>query len=259
MSETFLTNCPHCKSVFKLRKEHLEVASGHVRCGNCHSLFLATDSLVSLDKESQKAQMSDTVEQAEDKVVSQTIPELHEIDRSAHYELDSMDVDSGQAKSRNHLSTLKWAFYGFATLILIYLSFWFFYLWPNKETLAQDTTLRPIYQLSCSMFGCQLAPRQDLEQYRVNAIEVNITRTGQKEVSMVLKNVAQFSQPYPQIKVILSDIKGNQFASPVYKPQHYLPEVNHNDLIKPQQSVHIAFTFNNEITDYSGYQVELVK
>ena len=56
MSETFLTNCPHCKSVFKLRKEHLEVASGHVRCGNCHSLFLATDSLVSLDKESQKAQ-----------------------------------------------------------------------------------------------------------------------------------------------------------------------------------------------------------
>lgn len=256
MSETFLTNCPHCKSVFKLRKEHLEVASGHVRCGNCHSLFLATDSLVSLDKESQKAQMSETVEEAEEQVVSQKIPELTEIDKSDHYELE---VDETPAKTRDHLGTLKWAFYGFATLLLIYLAFWFFYLWPNKAALSQDSGWRPIYQFSCSMFGCQIAPRQDLEQYRINAIEVNITRNGQKEVSMVLKNNADFEQPYPNIKIILSDIKGNQFASPVYKPQHYLPELNHNDLIKPGQSVHIAFTFNNEISDYSGYQIELVK
>lgn len=255
MSETFLTNCPHCKSVFKLRREHLEVASGHVRCGNCHSLFLATDSLVSLEKESQKAQMSETVEEAEEQVVSKSIPELTEIDKSEHYQLD---VDE-EPEVKSDSSTLKWVFYSLSGLILIYLAIWFFYLWPNKNALAQDPSWRPFYQFSCSMFGCQLAPRQDIAQYRVNAIEVNITRNGQKEVSMVLKNVANFAQPYPKVRVILSDIKGNQFPSPTYKPQHYLPELNHNDLIKPNQSVHIAFTFTNEISDYSGYQVELVK
>ena len=256
MSETFLTNCPHCKSVFKLRKEHLEVASGHVRCGNCHSLFLATDSLVSLEKENQKAQMSDTVEEAEEQVVSKSIPELTQIDHSDHYQLEVGD-EPEEAKDKSHL--IKWSFYGIASLILLYLAFWFLYLWPNKNTLAQDDGWRPIYQVSCSLFGCQLAPRQNIKQYRVNAIEVNITPGGQKEVSMVLKNVANFAQPYPKIKVILSDIKGKQYPSPVYKPQYYLPEVNHNDLIKPNQSVHIAFTFNNQISDYSGYQVELVQ
>ncbi|RDX37821.1 DUF3426 domain-containing protein [Kangiella sp. HD9-110m-PIT-SAG07] len=255
MSETFLTNCPHCKSVFKLRREHLEVASGHVRCGNCHSLFLATDSLVSLDKESQKAQMSDTIEEAEEQAVSQSIPELTEIDKSEHYQLE---IDEATTEE-SHSSHLKWLFYGLATLVMLYLAIWFLYLWPNKNTLAQDQNWRPVYQFSCSIFGCQLAPRQDIEQYRVNAIEVNITRNGQKEVSMVLKNVANFAQPYPKVRVTLSNIKGKQFASPIYKPQHYLPEVNHNDLIKPNQSVHIAFTFTNEISDYSGYQVELVK
>ena len=256
MSETFLTNCPHCKSVFKLRKEHLEVASGHVRCGNCHSLFLATDSLVSLDKESQKAQMSETVEEAEEQVVSKSIPELTQIDKSDHYQLQ-VEEQPQETKDNSHI--IKWSFYGIASLILLYLAFWFLYLWPNKNVLAQDQSWRPVYQASCAVFGCQLAPRQDIAQYRVNAIEVNITAGGQKEVSMVLKNVADFAQPYPKIKVILSDIKGKQYPSPVYKPQYYLPEVNHNDLIKPNQSVHIAFTFNNEISDYSGYQVELVK
>ncbi|PXF64480.1 zinc-ribbon and DUF3426 domain-containing protein [Kangiella spongicola] len=256
MSETFLTNCPHCKSVFKLRKEHLEVASGHVRCGNCHSLFLATDSLVSLDKESQKAQMSETVEEAEEQVVSSAIPELTQIDKTDHYQLE-IEEDTQEITDKPHY--IKWSFYGLASLILIYLGFWFFYLWPNQATLGQQEGWRPIYQASCSVFGCQLAPRQDINQYRVNAIEVNITRGGQKEVSMVLKNVADFPQPYPKMRVILSDIKGKQFPSPVYKPQYYLPQVNHNDLIQPNQSVHIAFTFNNEIADYSGYQVELVK
>lgn len=257
MSEMFLTNCPHCKSVFKLRKEHLEVASGHVRCGNCQSLFLATDSLVSLDKETQKAHMSETVEEAEEQVVSKSIPELTEIDKSEHYQLDV--EDSTSTSTKDHKAIMKWAFYTLASLILFYLAFWFTYLWPNKNTLSQDPSWRPVYQFSCSFFGCEVAPRQDLEQYRVNAIEVNITRGGQKEVSMVLKNAADFPQPFPQMRVILSDIKGNQFASPVYKPQYYLPEVNHNALIQPGQSVQIGFTFNSEISDYSGYQVELVK
>lgn len=256
MSETYLTNCPHCKSVFKLRKEHLEVASGHVRCGNCHSLFLATDSLVSLDKESQKAQMSDTVEEAEEQVVKNSIPELTQIDKSDHYELE-VEQETKEPKDKAHI--FKWSFYGIAALILIYLSVWFMYLWPNKDSLSQDMTWRPVYQFSCSVFGCQIAPRYDTKQYRVNAIEVNITSGGQKEVSMVLKNVADFAQPYPKMRVILSDIKGGQYPSPIYKPQYYLPEVNHNDLIQPNQSVHIAFTFNNEISDYSGYQVELVQ
>ncbi|NVK22597.1 MAG: DUF3426 domain-containing protein [Kangiellaceae bacterium] len=253
MSETFLTNCPHCKSVFKLRKEHLEVASGHVRCGNCRSLFLATDSLVSLEKETQKAQMEDTVDKAEEKLFEKLIPELTDQDKSEHYELDG----SAQAESST-TNLLKWVAYAIPVIALSFLAFWYLYLWPNKSALAQDASWRPVLQFSCSILQCQVPPLQDLEQYRVSAIDVSDSSGGQKKVTMVLKNNANFAQPFPKMRVILSDIKGNQFATPIYTPEQYLPELNHNALIQPNQSVQIAFSFNSDQRTYSGYQVELV-
>ncbi len=253
MSETFLTNCPHCKSVFKLRREHLEVASGHVRCGNCHSLFLATDSLVSLDKETQKAQMEETVEQAEDKIMDSAIPELTDEDKSEHYEL----AIEATTSSAPHL--IKWFIYSLAGLILIFLALWFLYIWPNKTILSQDTNWRPVMQASCKVFQCVVPPLQDLKQYRVSSIDVSESPGGQKEVSMVLKNLANFEQPFPKIQVILSDIKGKQYKSPIYTPEQYLPEVNHNALIQPGQSVQIGFSFNSSLEHYSGYQIKLVQ
>lgn len=175
MSETFLTNCPHCKSVFKLRREHLEVASGHVRCGNCHSLFLATDSLVSLDKETQKAQMEDTVEKAEDKIMDKAIPELTDEDKSEHYELA---IEAAPSSAPHYF---KWSIYSLAGLILIFLGVWFLYVWPNKATLSQDANWRPVMQASCKVFQCVVPPLQDLKQYRVSSIDVSESPGGQKK------------------------------------------------------------------------------
>ena len=253
MSETFLTNCPHCKSVFKLRREHLEVASGHVRCGNCHSLFLATDSLVSLEKETQKAQMESTVEQAEDKLFEKLIPELSDEDKSHHYSLHLDTV----AKSKSHF--LKWLLLGIPAFILILLGFWYLYLWPNKNSLSQDETWRPVLNASCQLLGCTIPPLQNMQLYQVSSIDVSDSSGGQKQVSMVLKNHASFAQPFPKMRVILSDIKGKQYTTPIYTPAQYLPELNHNALIQPGQSVQIAFSFNSKQGTYSGYQVELVQ
>lgn len=255
MSETFLTNCPHCKSVFKLRREHLEVASGHVRCGNCRSLFLATDSLVSLEKETQKAQMEDSVEKAEDKIVDSLIPQLSDEDKSDHYQL-GLGSESEATKPKGHW---KWTFYSLATILLLFLAFWFTYLWPNKVRLAQDANWRPVLTVSCAVLQCQVPPLQDMTQYRVSAIEVSDTPGGQKQVSMVLKNSAGFAQPFPKMRIILSDIQGKQFATRVYSPAHYLAELDHNALIQPNQSVQISFSFNADQQLYSGYQVELVQ
>lgn len=44
-SDAFHTRCPYCQSVFKVRTEHLAIADGRVRCGNCFGVFLATEHL----------------------------------------------------------------------------------------------------------------------------------------------------------------------------------------------------------------------
>ncbi len=249
MSETFLTNCPHCKSVFKLRKEHLEMAEGHVRCGSCHSLFLATDSLVSMEKETQKASMADDVEQASDNLMGKALTDLADV---PEIEIETLTETSKKS------FPLKGLLYTLTTIILLLCLFWYFYLWPNRFQLAQDPAWRPVLNSSCAILGCQVPPLQRIDQFEVSAIEVSAKVSGQQEVSLLLKNTADFAQPFPKVRVILSDIKGGQFTTPVFTPAEYLPEVNHNTLIQPNQTVQIGFSFLSDDKTYSGYQVQLV-
>lgn len=253
MSETFLTNCPHCKSVFKLRKEHLEVASGHVRCGSCHSLFLATDSLVSMEKEQQKSEMPADVESASDKIIENAIPELS-FEADFDKEMQSSELDAQATSS----SWLKRTAIAITSLILVLFAFWYFYLWPNRAQLSQDPTWRPVLEMACASIGCHVVPLQDVKQFQVSAIDVTQTSGGKQQVSLLLKNNADFAQPFPKIRVILSDIRGQQFTTPTYSPADYLPELNHNSLVQVAQSVQISFSFNSDSKEYSGYQVELV-
>lgn len=41
MAQTFITQCPHCSTSFRITDEHLAVANGSVRCGACLQVFSA--------------------------------------------------------------------------------------------------------------------------------------------------------------------------------------------------------------------------
>ncbi|WP_162824642.1 DUF3426 domain-containing protein [Saccharospirillum mangrovi] len=46
MAETFITQCPHCSTSFRITDEHLAVANGSVRCGACLQVFSARNHLL---------------------------------------------------------------------------------------------------------------------------------------------------------------------------------------------------------------------
>ena len=46
MSNTHLTQCPHCQATFKVQDQHLNAAGGKVRCGSCLEVFNALENLV---------------------------------------------------------------------------------------------------------------------------------------------------------------------------------------------------------------------
>lgn len=46
MAETFITQCPHCGTSFRITDEHLAVANGSVRCGACLQVFSARNHLL---------------------------------------------------------------------------------------------------------------------------------------------------------------------------------------------------------------------
>jgi predicted Zn finger-like uncharacterized protein len=43
------TQCPHCKTSFRVAQDQLKLRGGIVRCGACHEIFDANASLVDLD------------------------------------------------------------------------------------------------------------------------------------------------------------------------------------------------------------------
>jgi predicted Zn finger-like uncharacterized protein len=45
MTETYVTQCPHCSTRFRVKQEHLAIAQGNVRCGACLEIFDATQHL----------------------------------------------------------------------------------------------------------------------------------------------------------------------------------------------------------------------
>ena len=45
MTETYVTQCPHCGTTFKVNQVHLSAANGSVRCGACLQIFKAMDHL----------------------------------------------------------------------------------------------------------------------------------------------------------------------------------------------------------------------
>lgn len=46
MAQTFITQCPHCSTSFRITDEHLAVANGSVRCGACLQVFSARSHLL---------------------------------------------------------------------------------------------------------------------------------------------------------------------------------------------------------------------
>lgn len=254
MSETFLTHCPHCKAVFKLRKEHLEMAQGHVRCGSCNSLFLATDNIVSLEKETQKSTMADTVDDATDNLMDNAFGDFKD---APELELPVEPATKPEKPPKN--LPVRGLLLTTIALIIGFSGFWYFYLWPNRFELAQNESWRPVLTSSCALLQCQVPPLQRTDMFEVSAIEVSEAVKGEQQVSLLLKNNADFAQPFPNVRVILSDIKGGQFTTPTFSPAEYLPEVNHNTLIEANQTVQIGFSFLSDGKDYSGYQIQLVK
>jgi len=46
MAETFITQCPHCGTSFRVSEEQLSIANGSVRCGACLQVFSARNHIV---------------------------------------------------------------------------------------------------------------------------------------------------------------------------------------------------------------------
>ncbi len=93
MTDSFVTQCPHCQTSFRVSHAQLSVARGVVRCGSCLQVFNAAKQLLEqAGKEPVAQTIVDTPQAAEPRAISQKQWSAAELD------LDSLDLDEELAR-----------------------------------------------------------------------------------------------------------------------------------------------------------------
>ncbi|ATE79880.1 DUF3426 domain-containing protein [Pseudomonas frederiksbergensis] len=94
MTDSFVTQCPHCQTSFRVSHAQLSVARGVVRCGSCLQVFNAAKQLLEqrAGKEAVKPAASAPVEPPVQRAISQKQWTAAEMD------LDSLDLDEELAR-----------------------------------------------------------------------------------------------------------------------------------------------------------------
>jgi predicted Zn finger-like uncharacterized protein len=187
------TQCPYCKSIFIVVTDELKIAQGHVRCGECLTVFNAANEL--LDSESFKT--------------------------DPHYQVNINNIPNLLQSSSLH-SFHSVFFWGFMVVLLsITLAGQVLWFW-ERDFVLQNPQLRPGLVIFCDTFLCELPPTRDLNSFQIKNQRVQL-QSEWIEVEMTFINNATFSQIYPDLQLNFEDINGNIIAQQRFKPSDYLP------------------------------------
>lgn len=97
-------------------------------------------------------------------------------------------------------------------------------LLAGRAQLADDARWRPLVSTLCSAFGCTLPPWREPAAFTVLARDVrpHPSLPGVLRVTATLRNDARWSQPWPRLRLTLSDVDGNPVAARDFAASEYL-------------------------------------
>lgn len=248
------TRCPQCNTQFRLTESQIDAADGYVRCGSCESVFNVYDvvnqatidneyqqSLLNINKAVTEQDIEDQVitdqsstDQTPD-IISEDVITPHlteESGKNSHPE-ESCDKSREPPHGKPHdtftnTSTIMWSV-GILTLIT---TFFIEYAWFNRNEIAQTPEIQTQLNKICQQYDCSNLSLRTPSQ--IELVSRNIfSHPKQKNallVNLSIKNNANFSQPYPIIKIDFSDVRGSLIASRSFLPVEYHSSKQQKDI-----------------------------
>lgn len=212
MSKTYAYECPACGEIFNISQVQKDnIQFDRLRCFECRYIFKASDH-----------QISDDYYACNDEwVIHNGI--LHRGYLSQVEQLIRTPVTP--------LSRIFWACVCIFFLFLLLKQSSTFLL----DRYAQNPAARPYLSVMCGLVSCNLPLRQNLYLLRQvdTEIQQGAIRPGSLLVSITLHNEADFAQPYPNLRITLSDEKHRIVGRRLYTVSEYL---THRDRLIPALS-----------------------
>ena len=138
-----------------------------------------------------------------------------------------------------------------ATLALIVQVFWW-----QRDDWSKDLSIRPIYEFSCSIFSCELAPLRAADAiYSKNLV---VRQHPEVEDALIVDalviNGAHFEQPYPVVELRFSAMGGRTVAGRRFQPDEYLAgEAIGAKMMAPNTPVHISLSIKDPGAEAVNY------
>ena len=274
------TQCPHCRTRFRVTETQVNIADGFVRCGVCTEVFNAFE--VADQHDHQPSLLSDghLPEQETDFDIAPSFspqaPLTHHEDDGINSEKaaddESLDFaempaeddfdffDEASNESLSHvvpdrfrdtyvqshtvISTLLWS----AGILLLTTTLLIEYVWFNRDQFDQVPELQALIEKFCQQVDCKDITMRD--PAKIELVSRNVYSHPNKKnalmVNVTMKNNADFAQPYPVLQIEFSDIRGGTVAARRFLPAEYLPvegqqaDAEQSSMLQPDTSSSIT-------------------
>lgn len=225
------TICPNCKTIFRLTDTQLSMADGMVRCGICRETFIAQP-----------------LDQA---TATHKAPEFNLDDEPLRVVIP--DTFRQQSSAGSVWTGLGWSL----LIILLALALVVQYGWFQRNQLQQHAELKPWLEKACALVDCQLEPLREPDKIEMLSRNVysHPTRKNALMVSVTMINQATHEQPWPDVQIEFSNVRGGLVAARRFTPSDYLPEnLAANELLAASTEISFSLEIQDPGRDAMTYE-----
>lgn len=172
--------------------------------------------------------------------------------------IDSIEPEPLEMEFRQEKPNWNWLWGTGAALALIAAIAQF--AWIKFDDLNRQPPYRDYYQVACNILSCSLPPQIDLSKLKASNLVVRSHPETEQAlvVDMVLLNLAQFEQEFPDIQLTFSDIQGKALASRVFRPSEYLAgELAGASRMPIQRPIHLSLDIVDPGNEAVNYKVDV--
>lgn len=165
-------------------------------------------------------------------------------------------VDDYINQRPNPLGNMLWVVLAIALLLLLGGQVKYFFV----EKYAQHENFRIYFEGFCKIAACDLPPRQAPSKFTLvnTKIDLHPLEPGAIRVTLKLVNEAKFAQPYPDLRLTLTDPTSRIVGRRVFLPMNYLPDDKPNMLGAGELGM-VRFDLARPHEKAVGFEVEVVQ
>lgn len=230
------TQCPDCRTLFRVTKSQLAQADGQVRCGQCGCIFSGFVQIIA-DKSDKRADKKDKNTSSTPDVIKHMLP--------------------ARSAGRSKWATAGWSL----GIIFLCMGLLLQIAYMERERMLKHERIGFYIADWCQRIPrCVLPPSRDLSRIQLvsRSVYSHPNIEGVLIVNAVITNSAAFNQPYPVLLISMSNIRGQLIAERYFMPGEYLVMGAANPAMEPGKSVPVTLAVMDPGQDAMAFELDFL-